>query len=133
MRTLTLALIAVALLAAGIREAAAHHSFAPFNLEAEQTISGTIKRFDWTNPHTWIWVDVTGDNGKVETWGIEGMSPNFLARRGWSRTTLKSGGTITVSYRPMRDGSKGGMFINGKMATGKVLTMGGAGEGEPAK
>ena len=63
MRTLTLPFIAVALLATGVHEAAAHHSFAPFNLEAEKTISGTIKKFDWTNPHTWIWVDVTDDNG----------------------------------------------------------------------
>ena len=106
MRRLTLALIAVTLLAAGAREATAHHSFAPFNLEAEKTISGTIKKFDWTNPHTWIWIDVAGDNGKVETWGIEGMSPNYLGRRGWSKNSLKPGDKVSIVIRPMReDGS----------------------------
>ena len=50
------------------------------------------------------------------------MSPNFLARRGWTRTTLKAGDKITVSFRPMKDGSKGGMFMTGQ-ANGKVLSM----------
>jgi hypothetical protein len=61
------------------------------------------------------------------------MSPNFLARRGWTRSTLHTGDKITVSYRPMRDGKNGGMFISGTTAAGKVLTMGGAGDGEPVK
>jgi hypothetical protein len=110
----------------------AHHSFSAFDMANQKTISGTVKQVDWTNPHIWIWIDVANDKGNADTYGFEGMSPNFLARRGWTRTTLKTGDKITISYRPMRDGSKGGMFINGKMASGKVLTMGGAGEGEPA-
>jgi uncharacterized protein DUF6152 len=57
------------------------------------------------------------------------MSPNFLERRGWTRTTLKVGDKITITYRPMKDGSKGGMFMNGS-ANGKVLTGGGATEGQ---
>lgn len=120
MRTTILALITLTLVAVGTREAAAHHSFAPFNMEAEKTISGTIKKFDWTNPHTWIWLDVT-DNGKVETWGIEGMSPNYLGRRGWSKTSLKPGDKVTVVVRPMRDGSPGGMFVRATLADGREL------------
>jgi hypothetical protein len=54
------------------------------------------------------------------------MSPNFLERRNWTRTTLKPGDKVTVSYRPLKDGKHGGMFINGKMENGLVLTMGGA-------
>ena len=103
--------------------ASAHHSFAAFITTTEKTISGTVKQVDWTNPHTWIWVDVSNGQGTVETFGFEGMSPNFLARRGWSKSTLKPGDTITVTYRPMRDGSNGGMFMNAKLPTGKVLTM----------
>jgi hypothetical protein len=99
----------------------------------QKSVTGTVKQVDWTNPHIWIWIDVTNDKGGADTYGFEGMSPNFLARRGWTRTTLKAGDTVTVSYRPMKDGSKGGMFISGKMTTGKILTMGGAGEGEPAQ
>jgi len=121
MRRFTLALIAVMALAAGARETAAHHSFAPFNLETEKTISGTIKKFDWTNPHTWIWIDVAGDNGKVETWGIEGMSPNYLGRRGWSKNSLKPGDKVSIVIRPMRDGSTGGMFVRATLADGREL------------
>ena len=121
MRILTLALIAVTLIIAGTREATAHHSFAPFNMEAEKTISGTIKKFDWTNPHTWIWIDVAGDNGKVETWGIEGMSPNYLGRRGWSKNSLKPGDKVSIVIRPMRDGSPGGMFVKATLADGREL------------
>jgi hypothetical protein len=113
--------------------AAAHHSFAAFDMANQKTITGAVKQVDWTNPHIWIWIDVANDKGGSDTYGFEGMSPNYLARRGWTRTTLHVGDTITVSYRPMKDGKKGGMFVSGTTAAGKVLTMGGAGDGEPAR
>jgi hypothetical protein len=126
-------LFAAALFVVVAGPAFAHHSFSAFDMANQKTITGTVNKVDWTNPHIWIWIDVTNDKGGSDTYGFEGMSPNFLARRGWSRTTLKAGDKLTVSYRPMKDGSHGGMFINGKMTSGKVLTMGGAGEGEPTK
>ena len=103
-------------------DAMAHHSFAPFNTETEKTITGTVNRFEWTNPHTWLWIDVTED-GKTVTWGVEGMSPNYLSRRGWTRTTFKPGDKVTVVVRPMRDGSPGGMFVRARLADGKELTF----------
>ena len=106
--------------------ALAHHSFAAFDTTTQKTITGTVKKFDWTNPHTWVWVDVTNDKGGVDTWGIEGMSPNYLARRGWSRTTLKAGDKITVTVRPMKSGENGGMWVSGKRPSGEALIMGGA-------
>jgi len=121
MRTTILGLLTAALLAAGVGTAAAHHSFAPFNMESEKTITGTVKKFDWTNPHTWIWLDVTNEKGVVETWGIEGMSPNYLARRGWSKNSLKFGDKVTIVIRPMRDGSPGGMFVKATLADGREL------------
>ena len=99
----------------------AHHSFAPFDMGAEKTISGTVKQFDWTNPHTWIWVNVPDGHGGVETWAIEGMSPNFLGRRGWTKSSLKAGDKVSLVIRPLRDGSKGGMFVRATLADGKVL------------
>ena len=60
----------------------AHHSFAVFDMTAEKTITGVVSKFEWTNPHTFIFVDVPNDKGVVETWAIEGMSPNYLGRRG---------------------------------------------------
>ena len=112
----------VLLLAAAI-PASAHHSFAAFDITTQKTVTGTVNKVDWTNPHIWLWIDVPNDKGSADTYGFEGMSPNFLARRGWTRTTLKTGDKITISFRPMKDGSKGGMFMTGQMANGKVLSM----------
>jgi hypothetical protein len=114
---------AVMISTAGI--ATAHHSFAMFNMNEEKTITGTVKQVEWTNPHIWIWIDVPNDKGSVDLYSFEGMSPNFLERRNWTRTTLKAGDKITVTFRPLRDGKNGGMFVNGKMPNGTVLTMGG--------
>jgi hypothetical protein len=103
--------------------AAGHHSFAAFDITTQKTVTGTVKQVDWTNPHIWLWIDVANDKGGSDTYGFEGMSPNFLARRGWTRTTLKTGDKITINFRPMKDGSKGGMFMTGQMASGKLLSM----------
>jgi hypothetical protein len=105
---------------------AAHHSFSVFNMETEISITGTVKQIDWTNPHIWIWVDVPNEDGGTDVWGLEGMSPNYLARRGWTRTTLKAGDEITVSLRPLKSGEHGGMFMRTTTPDGVVLTMGGA-------
>jgi hypothetical protein len=101
----------------------AHHSFAPFDLTMERTITGTVSRFEWTNPHSWIWVDVPNEKGGVDSWAVEGMSPNYLARRGWSKSTVKPGEKITILVRPLRNGEKGGMFVRATLADGRVLTQ----------
>lgn len=121
--------LALAVLVVAVVPAAAHHSFAAFDMTNQKTVTGAVKQVDWTNPHIWIWIDVANDKGGSDTYAFEGMSPNFLARRGWTRSTLHTGDKITVSYRPMRDGKNGGMFISGTTAAGKVLTMGGAADG----
>jgi hypothetical protein len=114
---------ACGLLLASVAPARAHHSFAPFDLTQEKTITGTVSRFEWTNPHSWIFVDVPNDKGGVDTWAIEGMSPNYLARRGWTRTTVKPGEKITIAVRPLRSGEHGGMFVRATLADGRVLTQ----------
>ena len=119
MRTVAAFIIAVTIAGASY----AHHSFAPFNLETEKTITGTVKIFEWTNPHTWLWVDVRNEKGAVETWGVEGMSPNYLGRRGWTKDTFKPGDKVSVTVRPMRDGSPGGIFVRATTADGKKLTF----------
>jgi len=118
-----LALFAAALIVTANHSAVAHHSFAAFDVTTQQTVTGNVRQVDWTNPHIWLWIDVPNEHGGSDTYGFEGMSPNFLARRGWTRTTLKTGDKITISFRPMKDGSKGGMFMTGQMANGKVLSM----------
>ena len=105
--------------------ASAHHSFAPFDLTKEKTITGTVSKFEWTNPHSWIWVDVPNEKGGVDSWAVEGMSPNYLARRGWTKTTLKPGDKVTIAVRPLRSGENGGMFVRATLADGRVLTQSG--------
>jgi hypothetical protein len=125
-RTTLLAGLVLAGLSATVLPVAAHHSFSVFNTSETKTVTGTVKQIDWTNPHIWLWVDVANDKGGVDVYAFEGMSPNFLERRGWTRTTLKAGDKITVDYNPLRDGKNGGMFRTGRMENGKTLTMGGS-------
>ena len=82
---------------------------------------GTVKQFQWTNPHSWIQLDVANAEGAKEEWAIEGNSPNQLIRLGWRPGTLKPGDTVTVMVKPMRDGAKGGMFVEITLADGTVL------------
>ena len=122
-RYLVLSAVLVGGFAAADVTVTAHHSFAPFDLTMEKTITGTVSRFEWTNPHSWIWVDVPNEKGGVDSWAVEGMSPNYLARRGWSKSTLKPGEKITISVRPLRNGQNGGMFVRATLADGRVLTQ----------
>lgn len=120
----------VALLFGAGTVASAHHSFAVFDLTAQKSVDGTVKKVDWTNPHVWVWVDVPTTAGGSETYAFEGMSPNFLARRGWSRTTLQTGMKVTVQFRPLKDGKPGGMLLSAKLPSGLLLTGGGAQQGQ---
>ena len=117
--------ILTGLLAGGTGIALAHHSYSAFDMTGERTVTGIVKKFDYTNPHSWIWLDVTNEQGEVETWGFEGMSPNYLSRRGWSRTTLKPGDKVSITFHPLKDG-KGGSFVSGKKDNGETLGMSGA-------
>ena len=92
--------------------AQAHHSFAMFDNEKEQTIEGVVKEFQWTNPHIWVQVNVTGPDGKVTEYSIEGGSPNGLKRQGWSRDTMKAGDKIVLKMHPLKDGMPGGSFMS---------------------
>jgi hypothetical protein len=101
----------------------AHHSFDMFDMSKSLTLSGTIKDFQWTNPHTWTFIDVPNDKGGVDTWGIEGMSPNFLGRRGWTKHTLNPGDKVTVTIAPLKDGQKGGTFLRATLSDGREMVM----------
>lgn len=106
------------LLTVGI--ATAHHSTAMFDMQHTVKVTGTVTQFDWTNPHTFIWMDVM-NNGATEHWSVEGMSPNYLSRNGWSRHTLKTGDKIDMEVHLLKDGRKGGFCSTVTLADGKTL------------
>jgi hypothetical protein len=85
-------------------EAAAHHSGAMFEDTKEVTVTGTVKEFQYTNPHSWLLVDVKDADGKVTTWGFEAEGPSTLMRAGIRRSDLPPGTEITITGRPMKDG-----------------------------
>lgn len=97
------------LMAAGT--ALAHHSFAMFDAQKVVTIDGSVKDFQWANPHSWIQLAVKDPSGKSIEWSIEAGSPNVLVRQGWRKTSMKPGDEAQVTIHPMKDGSPGGSLI----------------------
>lgn len=104
----------------------AHHSSAMFDNTKTTELTGTVKEFQWTNPHIWIQVNVD-KGGTKEEWSFEGGSPNSLSRQGWKKATFEPGAQVTIRFNPMRDGTHAGQFIAAKFADGKTL-----GRWEPA-
>ena len=103
MKRITLFVIGVALLSA--QTLSAHHSFsAEFDRNSPVTLTGSVTRVDWGNPHIWVFMDVKDDTGKVSNWGVEGGAPNALFRNGWRKDSLKVGDTVTVEGFKSKDG-----------------------------
>lgn len=119
-RQTVLALAATAAVV-GAGGAFAHHSTAMFDMNKSVVLNGTVKEFQWTNPHTWIVFDVPNGNGGVDEYGIEGMSPNYLARNGWDKHTLSSGDKVELTIHPLKDGRKGGFNISVKLPDGRMM------------
>src|SRR4051812_45945994 len=82
--------------------AAAHHTFAMFDLKKVVTVTGTLKDFQWTNPHIWVEITVPGRNGKAAKWAIEGSSPSVLIRKGWKHGAIQLGQQVTVTIHPLK-------------------------------
>ena len=121
-RLFATALAAVAFAASGTLSA--HHSTAMFNLGSRITLAGTVKAFQWTNPHIWIQVTAAGPDGTPSEWSIEGGSPNTLSRQGWKKTTFTYGDKVTAVVNPMKDGTHAGLLVSITLADGTVLGSG---------
>lgn len=122
MRVLQLLLLVAAVLAPA-QQAAAHHSFAMFDHSRQETLSGTVKAFEWTAPHVWIWVAADDGQGGITTYGFEASNPAQLVRwGGWSRHSLNVGDHVTVAWNPLKDGKAGGLLVKITLADGRVLT-----------
>jgi hypothetical protein len=109
------------LLAVQPRLAWAHHSFAMFDMTKTLTITGAVKDFQWSNPHSWLYVLGSEAGKPPETWSLEGLSPSMLTRKGWRSTDLKVGDKVTVVVIPLRDGTFGGAFSLVTLPDGRTL------------
>ncbi|HXX29203.1 MAG TPA: DUF6152 family protein [Myxococcaceae bacterium] len=109
---------------AGALPALAHHSFAMFDFTKVITITGTVKEFQWTNPHVVLWVNVEGKDPKhPDVWWLEMTSPGNLTRTGWNRKALNAGDKVEVELNPLRDGKLGGALIKvTNSTTGQVFS-----------
>lgn len=122
MKTVVAGCLAAAVLCMGLASTAfAHHSFAMFDQSKKVPLVGTVRDFQWTNPHAFIIIDVPDATGHVFTWKVELNSPNNLKRQGWHSHVMKAGDKVTVVINPLRDGAKGGLFISATLPDGKVL------------
>ena len=98
----------------------AHHSFAMFDHEKTITISGTLKEFEWTNPHCWLHVSaVDATTGRTVDWSFEMGSIGQIAAQGWKIDTVKPGDKITVEGHPLKDGTRGGQYDSAKLPDGR--------------
>src|SRR6185436_1971438 len=106
-------------------QAQAHHSFAMFDHDKMITVSGTLKEFEYTNPHCWLHVNVVdAATGKTLDWAFEMGSVGQVNQQGWKADTVKPGDKITISGHPMKDGSRGGQYDSATLADGRVLKQG---------
>jgi hypothetical protein len=120
MRTRILtSLVVISLFLSGA--AFAHHSFAMFDQSKTVTLKGTVTEFQWTNPHAFIHIEVPNGSSGKQQWQVELNSPNNLKRQGWKSTSVKAGDEVTLILNPLRDGTRGGLFVAVTLPDGKVL------------
>ena len=99
----------------------AHHSMAMFDQSKTVTISGTVKQFQWTNPHCYIQLVAKDAKGVEKEWALEMGAPMYIYAKGWRPSSLKAGATITVTLNPLRNGEPGGIVLTASGADGKQI------------
>ena len=106
-------------------QAQAHHSFSMFDHDKTITVTGTLKEFEFTNPHCWLHVNVVDSaTGRTVDWAFEMGSVGQIAADGWKQDTVKPGDKITIEGHPMKDGSRGGQYQSAKLADGRSFKQG---------
>ena len=101
--------------------AMAHHSFAMFDRTVEKVVTGTVVRWQFNSPHSWLYLNVKNADGTVTLWSFEGSAPPQLLQRGVTGTSFEPGSTITISYCPMKDGRAAGGLGWVRLANGTFL------------
>jgi hypothetical protein len=104
--------------------ALAHHSFAMFDGGKETKLTGTVKDFQWTNPHVFVDLVVSDESGRLTTWSLQMNGIAGYARRGWTRDTVKAGDRVTVVIHPLKSGEPGGNLMVIVLPDGRTLCGG---------
>lgn len=104
--------------------ASAHHSAAPFDLTRQISLTGTVQRWVWANPHSWLYIRVQKADGTSEVWGLEAGSTNALVRSGWNARDMRPGDVVTIGASPSRNGSRVALLSRVELAGGRVLSSG---------
>jgi hypothetical protein len=99
----------------------AHHSTTMYNMGSPSTVTGVVKRFEWTNPHAYIYLEVKGADGKPVEWAVEMMSLNHLKGYGWSKTTVKEGDTISCTGGAAKSGAPAMLSSLIKLDDGRMI------------
>jgi len=120
MNTTRLCLLCGLLLFIGA-SALAHHSPAVFDRTKEVKLVGSVKEFRWSNPHSFIELDVKNSKGETETWAIEMNPPSYLVKAGWKSSTIKPGEIVTITVNPLRTPETVGKFVSITLPNGQVL------------
>jgi hypothetical protein len=119
LKVVSLTAIAVAAFAAS---ALAHHSFAMFDAQKTVVLEGTVKEFEWVNPHSWLRIMVNDEKtGRPALWAVELSSPSRLVTMGMRADSMRAGDVVSVTIHPLKDGARGGQFIQAVLADGKKI------------
>jgi len=121
MKTRLMASALVLALLAATTPLSAHHSTTMYNMANPSTVTGTVKRFEWTNPHAYIYLEVKGDDGKTVEWEVEMMSLNHLKSYGWSRSTVKEGDMISCTGGAAKSGAPAMLSSLVKLNDGRMI------------
>jgi Family of unknown function (DUF6152) len=102
----------------------AHHSFTMFDMTKRITLAGSVTSFEWTNPHSYIEIDVPDEQGGAKHWSIEMGSPSILQQSGWKFSSLRKGDKTTLVINPLKNGKAGGFLSTATLPDGRTLGNG---------